>query len=390
MPASSPSAQRLERLRGALTESGYDAFLSDSAADIFYFTGCPDVGGHLLIHARSGAYLLTSAHDAPQARGQAENVEVQEIKPGWDDLQLLSGRLRVMGSRRVAVSSLSATLLTALDRRLSARDSRATRTAKSARLFAALDRTLTAVMFQLAPNLASGLRRVKEPKELEMIRQAARIVEAGMAAVRDALRPGVRELDVAAEAEYVMRRMGQDGRVFETKVQSGWRSAWPSTYASEKVIESTDLVLVDIGPRYRGYFGDLSRTFVVGDAVPERRRLLESVVEAQAAALAIVRAGATGHAIDAAARQRLAEDGYGDAFLHHTGHGLGLAGDAAVLLAPGEHTTLLAGECITIEPGAYVEGIGGVRIEDAVLVTETGCELLTNFGRRLEDLIIAA
>src|SRR5688500_5156684 len=198
MLAKSPLARRLARLRGALAQGGFDAVLSDSATDIFSFTGCPDVGGHLRIHLRDAAYLPPSGPDAPPARAQSSGVEVEAVWPGEHALEQLAARLRATGVRRLASTIVAASL------------------------FAVPDRTKSALEIEHTPSLASSLRRIKEPAELELIRQAARIVEVGMAAVRDALRPGVREIDVAAEAEYVMRRMGQDGRVFETKIESGW------------------------------------------------------------------------------------------------------------------------------------------------------------------------
>lgn len=359
-----PAARR-ERLGEALRREGRDAFVSDAPADVRYFAGVGDVGGFLLLDPAGDAWLLTSAHDGPQARAEAVATEVIAWPPGEDPIGRLDAELRRRDVRRVALGGLSAAA------------------------FVALRHDLPGVELQPLPTLTAELRRVKDAAEMATIRQAARVVEAGMAAARAALRPGVRESEVAAEAERAIRLAGGDGRVFEAKVESGPRSAWPSTYAGEQAIEAGDLVLIDLGPTFLGYYGDLSRTFVVGEPSPDRRRLLELVVAAQAAALAAIRPGESGHDVDAAARDVIAAAGHGERFLHHTGHTLGLAGDALPLLAPNQRAALLAGECLTVEPGVYVEGIGGVRIEDEVLVTAGGGELLTRFAKDLDALVIA-
>lgn len=357
-----PAARRA-RIQAALVESGAEGFLSEAPVDIRYLTGCGDVGGYLLLPTAGDALLLTSAHDGPQARAEAVATEVAIWRPGEEPLELLveavSGR-----ARRLVAPGLDGCALDALRG--------------------------AGIAVNLVPAFAAGRRRVKESGELELIRRAARIVEAGMAAARDALGVGVREIEVAAAAERAMRVLGADGRVFETKVESGPRSAWPSTYASERAIEAGDLVLIDMGPTYRGYYGDLTRTFVVGEPSAAQRALLELALAAQGAALATIRPGITGHTVDEAARRVLREAGRVEHFLHHTGHALGLAGDGLVLLAPNAAEPLLAGECVTVEPGLYVEGVGGVRIEDEVLITEDGIELLTDCPKSVEGLIVPA
>ena len=357
-------ANRRLQLAAALEAAGADLLLTTDPADILYYTGCPDVSGFLLIARDESAWLLTSAHDGPQARAETGGTEIMVWPPGAQPLAQLANEIL----RRRASGLLTTSLPLAVAHELAARG----------------------VTAAIAPRMGftARLRRVKDPAEMATIRQAARIAGVGMAAARAALRPGVREIDVAAAAERAMRLLGSDGRVFETKVESGHRSARPSTYASDKPIAAGDLVLIDLGPTLHGYFGDLTRTFVIGPPAPRQLHLLEAVLAAQAAALARLQPGATGHAVDHAARDHLAATGDAAAFLHHTGHTLGLAGDALPILAPGEETRLLAGECVTVEPGLYVEGLGGVRIEDEVLLTPTGPELLTTFPKTFDTLIV--
>lgn len=354
-------AARRETLGAALRTRGITHFLSEAMPDIRYYTGCMDVGGVLLIDADGQVTFITNAHDAPQAIAEAIDTEVRVFFPNEDANALLSGTL----------ARISGPILTPA-------------------LSAGRHHWLIAQGYdvRMEPGVTSHLRRVKEAGELSVIRQAARIVETGMAAARDTIRPGVREIDVAAMAELAMRREGMDGRIFETKVESGPRSAMPSTYAGQRVLKAGDLVLIDIGPTFQGYFGDLTRTFAVGEPSSDARDLLSLVLEAQLAGIAAVREGVTGHDVDEAARAPVRAAGLEGGFRHNTGHSLGLAGDSLGLIAPNNNSPLRAGECITVEPGCYVEGVGGVRIEDEILVTASGCEVITSFPKTLSDLIV--
>lgn len=354
-------ARRRGLLGAAMRERGIKHFLSEAMPDIRYFTGCMDSGGPLLIDAEGQATFLTNAHDAPQALAEAIDTEVRVFFPNEDANAMLAEILAGIAGP-ILTPALSA------------------------------GRHLWLIGHghdvRMEPGITSHLRRAKETGELSVIRQAARIVETGMAAARETLRPGMRELEVAAMAELAMRREGMDGRIFETKVESGPRSAMPSTYAGQRVLEEGDLVLIDIGPTFQGYFGDLTRTFSVGEPSAEARNLLSLVLEAQRAGIAAVRAGVTGHDVDEAARIPIRAAGLEMGFRHNTGHSLGLAGDSLGLIASGNCSPLRAGECITVEPGCYVEGVGGVRIEDEILVTTDGCEVITSFPKALADLIV--
>lgn len=354
-------AARRAALVTAMRERGAGLFLSEAMPDIRHYTGCMDAGGTLLIDREGRAIFLTNAHDAPQALSEAIETEIRVAFPNEDANALLAKPLEATAGPILAPALSAGRHLWLIAQGHDVR---------------------------MEPGITSHLRRVKEAGELLLIRQAARIVETGMAAARDALRPGVREIEVAAVAELAMRREGMDGRIFETKVESGPRSAMPSTYAGQRALEAGDLVLIDIGPTFHGYFGDLTRTFAVGEPSAEAKHLLALVLEAQAAGIAAVRAGATGHAVDEAARIPVRAAGLEAGFRHNTGHSLGLAGDSLPLIAPGSMSPLRAGEGITVEPGVYVEGVGGVRIEDEILVTAGGCEVITSFPKTLSDLIV--
>jgi Xaa-Pro aminopeptidase len=224
--------------------------------------------------------------------------------------------------------------------------------------------------------LVEKLRMVKSPEEMAAIRQS---VDTNSRALESSLRqfkPGMKESELAAEIDYQMRRLGAEKTSFDTIVASGARSALPHAHPTRATIEK-GVLLIDMGAFENGYASDMTRTFFVGEASRPARQLYKAVLEAQLAAIAAVRPGAKASAIDQAARNVLKGHGLDKAFMHSTGHGLGLEIHEPPKLGKKDNTKLEAGMAITIEPGAYVQGVGGVRIEDTVVVTANGCEILT-------------
>lgn len=238
--------------------------------------------------------------------------------------------------------------------------------------------------------LVEGLRVVKDEAEIAALREAAArltiVADAGFRAVR----AGAREIDVSAQIEAAIRSQGFERISFDTIVASGPHSALPHHRAGDRRVEEGELVVLDFGGVLSGYCSDLTRTVAVGEVGAERRRLYQAVLEAQQAAIEAVRPGVTTTAVDAAARNVLERHNLGEAFGHGTGHGLGLeVHEEPRLTRPRPDVPpvpLEPGMVFTIEPGAYVPGLGGVRIEDDVLVTETGCEILTSVPRELRSL----
>ena len=227
------------------------------------------------------------------------------------------------------------------------------------------------------------LRMVKDDDELEQIRAAVRVGAKLFERALEVLRPGVREIDVAAEMEYAARLAGAEEMSFPTIIASGARSALPHGRASAKVIERGGFVVCDFGVILSGYCSDQTRTVWVGDIVDEARVAYEAVREAQAAAIRAVRPGARVGEVDAAARKVLDESGLGKNFTHSTGHGVGLEIHEAPRVATGQKELLKPGMVITVEPGVYFPGKWGIRIEDMVAVTATGCEVLTPTSKDL-------
>jgi Xaa-Pro aminopeptidase len=240
----------------------------------------------------------------------------------------------------------------------------------------------------LAPSreLVETLRLVKDPGEIAAIREAAGIVDRAFDYLLTITRPGVRERDLAIELEYFMKKEGSEKEAFDTIVASGARSAMPHGRASEKVLEPGDFVTFDYGACRHGYFSDLTRTLVLGKASERQREIYGIVLEAQEAVLKAIRAGRTGKEVDAVARDLITARGYGEQFGHGTGHGLGREVHDGGSLSVRSENTLAPGMVMTVEPGIYIDGWGGVRIEDDVVVTENGCERLTHAPKQLIEL----
>ncbi|HZS56247.1 MAG TPA: Xaa-Pro peptidase family protein [Bryobacteraceae bacterium] len=228
-----------------------------------------------------------------------------------------------------------------------------------------------------------SLRAVKSAAEVATIRAS---VQLNSAALEQALRHfkySMTEVDLAAEIEYRMRRLGADGTAFETIVASGERTALPHARPTDHPIREDELLLIDMGASVAGYASDMTRTFAAGKLDTKKRRMYRAVLESQLAAVHAVRPGVTCASVDAAARKVLRGFGMEKQFIHSTGHGLGLEIHERPRIGRKEATKLETGMVITIEPGVYQKGLGGVRIEDTVVVTTSGCQILTPTSKEL-------
>lgn len=233
--------------------------------------------------------------------------------------------------------------------------------------------------------LVERARAIKDEGEILILREAAKRLSSVARTLPTLVRPGLTELQIAARIESSLREAGFEAFAFETIVASGPNAALPHARATGRIVSEGDGVVLDFGGVYDGYCVDLTRTLQVGQTSADFRRLFDAVVEAHGAAIAVVKPGIGPADIDSAARRVLDQHGLGAAFGHGTGHGLGLEVHEepriSPLAPPGE--PVVAGMVFTIEPGAYVPGVGGVRIEDDVLVVPEGCELLTEVPIRL-------
>jgi Xaa-Pro aminopeptidase/Xaa-Pro dipeptidase len=237
-----------------------------------------------------------------------------------------------------------------------------------------------------APPLVEELREIKDERELAAMRDAARLGGEALEEVLAGLREGVTEREVAVDLELAMRRLGADGTAFDTIVAFGEQAAEPHHHPGDRPLRAGDLATLDFGARVDGYCADMTRTVVLGKASQRQRDLYELVRGAQAAGLACLEAGVPAGEVDRACRQPIAEAGLGDSFPHPTGHGIGLEIHEAPRLEAGSRDRVAAGTPVTIEPGVYLPGFGGVRIEDLVVARPGGHELLTTTPKELLEL----
>ncbi len=229
-------------------------------------------------------------------------------------------------------------------------------------------------------------RRIKSEEEIDLIARAEAIGDTAFQEILKILRPGMTELEAAAELEYQMRKAGAGGFSFDTIMASGMNSSMPHAVPSEKKLEEGDFVTMDFGCTYKGYCSDMTRTVVLGEASEKQKEIYRIVLEAQEKALSVIRAGLTGGQVDRAARDLIKEAGYGDCFGHGLGHSVGLFIHEEPRLSVSVSDVLENGMIETVEPGIYVPGFGGVRIEDLVVVTEDGCRNLTSSPKHLIEL----
>jgi Xaa-Pro aminopeptidase len=366
-------AGRLSRLRSALGENDLHSLLVTHLPNIHYLCGFTGSAAALLVADR-GAILFTDGRYSTQAREEVNGARIVIASKSplvaaaeWlaaerrssTPVSLTPGSL-ALGSVGIEPESITAAM----------RDRLASVLKGRARL-------------RSAPPLVERARMVKDAAEILRIRRA---VELGASLFRIAckkIRPGVTEVEVAAAMEYEARCAGAEGMSFPTILASGTRSAIVHGRASGARIPRRGFVVCDFGVILAGYCSDRTRTVHVGRPSGEARRLYEAVLEAQQAAIAAVRPGATAAEVDSAARRVLRKRKLAQYFTHSTGHGLGLEIHEAPRLAESQNQKLEPGMVITIEPGAYVPGKWGVRIEDVVLVTPSGCEVLTPRDKEL-------
>jgi Xaa-Pro aminopeptidase len=247
----------------------------------------------------------------------------------------------------------------------------------------AIEAALRGVQTVDAMGLLSELRMVKDSEELALIEEAVRMVEAALAQTIRQIKVGMTEQELSRYLAEAMMAAGAEGESFENIVASGPNGANPHHSNTDRPFQAGDLIIIDCGARYKGYISDITRTVALGEPAPEARTIYELVKEANAAGKRVARPEATGAEIDAATRQVIADGGYGEYFIHRTGHGFGLEAHELPNIVAGNDEPLAPGTTFTIEPGIYVPGLCGVRIEDDMVITSEGARSLTSFDREL-------
>ena len=341
---------RLERMRQKMHEEKIDAYVIIRPENGRYLSGFSGGEATLYITAEK-AFLLTDFRYIEQAKVQSPEFEV--IKTGQDHFESLAEIGKQ--AQRVGFEGDFVTYLN----------------------FGKLKNAFPEAELLSLPNLVSYLRSVKDQAEIETIRQAVRIADDAFSLVLKSIEIGQTEEEIGLDLEYSMRQAGASGGSFEFIVASGVRSALPHGTATSKTVHFGEFLTMDFGAIYQGYCSDITRTVFLGQPEEKHREVYEVVLAAQRAGIAAVAPGRTGKEVDAVARKIITDAGYGEYFGHGLGHSVGLAIHEGPNLNMREERMLEPGMVITVEPGIYIPDWGGVRIEDIVLVTKDGCEVLT-------------
>lgn len=353
---------RIRRALDVMLKAQVDAVVVKDENTIRYLTGFTGDSSILVFDKKNGT-LITDGRYTQQARQEVKFFNVLEYKPVdgnsiWRAAAELLTEAQVVGFDGDYFSFNDYMVLCGLLK----------------------DKQLVSLDF-------SGIRMVKDKKELEMLLKAASIADEAFNRLLEDIRPGRTERALAGRLEYYMRTLGSERVSFDTIVASGFRSALPHGMASDKLIEVGDFVTFDFGAVYKGYHSDMTRTLVVGMATSWHREIYSIVEEAQRKGMKAAEIGMTGKELDAVVRKVIDDCGYGDYYVHGTGHGVGLEIHEAPNINKRGSTVLQAGMIFTIEPGIYIPGKGGVRIEDTVVLTEGGARALNGVRKQLIEIV---
>lgn len=352
------NSSRVSKLKQLLQEQQLEAIIIDSPHNRRYLSSFTGSAGLLLI-TQQADYLLTDFRYETQAPKEAEGFQVVIYSADpMDKLNELIAKHRIT---KVGFEQESIPYAT----------------------YKRYDQSLHSVSLVATSNIVEQLREVKDETEIAIIQEAAILADRAFEHILNYIKPGVREIDIALELEMFMRKHGATGTSFETIVASGERSALPHGVASERIIGNNEFVKLDFGAYYKGYCSDITRTVFVGKPTDQHLQIYNIVLEAQLRGVQHIKAGMSGREADALCRDLITSYGYGDQFGHSTGHGLGMEVHELPRLSRLSEQLLVPGMVVTVEPGIYIAGFGGVRIEDDIVITPTGNKILTSSPKEL-------
>ncbi|MDZ4821631.1 MAG: Xaa-Pro peptidase family protein [Planctomycetota bacterium] len=360
-----PYQARCDKLRKLLKKSNYPGLLVSNRTNVTYLTGFTGEDSFLLVMP-DGEVLITDPRFTEQVEQECPGLEMHVRLPG---VSMSAATGRACGTAKLGRLAIEGDSLT-----VSARDRLADQLPK--------------VELATSSGLVETLRTIKDKSEIAAIRQAVRMAEEAFTTMRGRLSRGESEKQYANGLEAEMRRAGAKGASFETIVAVGARSALPHARPTGKLLSEAGFVLIDWGADGGLYKSDLTRFLVTAKISPKLERVYGVVLKAQLAAIEAIRPGVSCADVDAVARKIIADAGFGKRFGHGLGHGLGLDVHEAPRLSQGQATLLEPGMVVTVEPGIYLPGWGGVRIEDDVLVTRNGHEVLTSLPKSWEECFI--
>lgn len=354
--------RRRGRLRRKLKSLNVDAMLITNFVNVTYLTGFTGDSSYLLLD-KSGECLLSDSRYDVQIADECPGIDVVSRKAPTPMTDILA---KVVKSRKVGTMGIEADSLTV---------------ATSNELSSAI----TGIEFATTSGVVGELRQIKDRSEVDAIRNSLRIAERAFAVIRASLRGEQTEREIAFALEHQIRLFGGDGCSFEPIVAAGHRAALPHAHPQDRIIGDDDLLLIDWGALSQGYMSDLTRVLVTGKMSPKLERIYGVVLNAQRSAIKAIRPGVTLGEVDNAARSMIQNAGFGPKFGHGLGHGFGLEIHENPRMAPGQPQELKAGMVVTVEPGIYLPNWGGVRIEDDILVTKNGHEVLSSVPKELDE-----
>lgn len=352
--------KKIEELRKGMREEGIDGLLITNPYNRRYITGFSGTAGVVFI-TMDEAMLLTDFRYTVQAEEQATGFQIIEHKqPIFKEIAVIAANknLKVIGFETNDVTYS---------------------------VFETLQKEINSDLKPVS-GLVEKQRLIKTEDEIKIIKAAAEIADAAFDHILSFIKPGIKEIDVSNELEFFMRKQGATSSSFDIIVASGYRSALPHGVASEKVIESGELVTLDFGALYQGYCSDITRTVAMGEISDQLTEIYDTVLAAQIKGMNGIKAGVTSKEADAFTRDHIKACGYGEYFGHSTGHGLGLEVHEGPALSFRSEDVLKEGMIVTVEPGIYVEGVGGCRIEDDTVITTEGNSSLTTAPKELIKL----
>lgn len=353
--------KRLEKLRLQMQKAGIDAVFITSSENRYYFSAFRGSSGCLLITLEN-AYLLTDFRYVDQAKQDAVLYDV-------------------IDHQRDIYASISTLVKTNKIQNLGMEYEHL-----PVEEFLALKKSIPDVQLTAVDHLLSDIRMIKDHQEIEYLQEAVAICDQAFEHILTFIRPGMTEHEVGLELEFFMRKTGAEGIKANHVIASGERSALPHGQATDRIIQVGDFVKMDIGAKVKGYYSDFTRTVVMGQPSAKQLEIYDIVRKAQEAALQTIGPGKVCSELDEIARSIIRDAGYGDHFGHSLGHSIGLAVHEKPVMRHSDHTVLQPGMVITVEPGIYVPGFGGVRIEDFVVITEDGHRNLTKATKELQIL----
>ncbi|MGE5629853.1 MAG: M24 family metallopeptidase [Caulobacteraceae bacterium] len=353
--------ERLDNLRKLLVENNLDGVFAYSKENSRYLSGFTGTTGFVIV-GRKSADFVTDFRYMGQAQIQCKGFNI--VIQSNDFFEKLSEIMKANGIKKLGIEEDFMTVS----------------------MYEDLKRKTPGVELYPAKKIFSQLRVIKDSSEVEQIKKAAEIADEAFKHLLGYIKPGVKETDIALELEYFMKKKGASGTSFDSIVASGVRSSLPHGVATEKKLGSGEFLTLDFGCVYNGYCSDMTRTVFIGKAPERHRKIYDIVLKAQLEALKGIKPGVTGKSVDKIARDIITKEGYGEYFGHGLGHGVGLAIHEDPRLSILGDNILEAGMIVTDEPGIYIPDFGGVRIEDLVLVTETGCMTLSKSPKELIEL----